>query len=137
LQNIGNFLYQRVNGAVVGVEYASSPAGDALADFNCCCDAGSESDKAELFHLIFDYLENDLRRKSPPKLEAYLASRSVWHSHNAVSVYKTTGLPSCAYTAFDYEGEFVVLVLGFCINYPGTEHDWWSQTIQPRLIEHL
>lgn len=122
---------------MAGVEYASSPAGDALADFNRCCNGCRKSEEATLFRLLFDFLENTLRCKRPEKLAAYLGSRSVWRWHGEIPVYKTSGIPCCAYTALDRGSEIVILVLGFCTDYPGTEDDWWSQTIQPRLIDHL
>lgn len=122
---------------MIGVVYASGDAGYALEDFLACTEACSVAELGKLDNLFFNHVNERLRRKTPAKLEAHLAGLSVWREHDGIAVYKTSELPCCAYTALVYDDEFVLLILGFCLTYPGTAGDWWEQVIQPRLVEHL
>ena len=122
---------------MIGVEYASGDAGHALEDFNVCTDQCNAADQAKLDNLLFDHLNQRLRRKTPAKLEAFLRTLNVWQEHDGVPVYKTSDLPGCAYTTLRYGDELVLLILGFCLTYPGSARDWWEQVIQPRLVEYL
>ncbi|WP_448140382.1 hypothetical protein [Sphingopyxis fribergensis] len=122
---------------MIGVEYASGNAGYALEDFNACTEQGSAADQAKLDNLFFNHINERLRRKTPAKLEAFLRGLRVWQEHGNIPVYKTSDLPCCAYTTLQYGDELVLLILGFCVTYPGSAGDWWEQVIQPRLVEYL
>jgi hypothetical protein len=102
----------------------------------------NRAEKELLFSLLFEHVNEQLRRKSPDKLAAYLGGLRPWRvleraSQQPLAVYKTADQPCLAYTAFAQGADVVLLVLGVCRRYPSSEESWWTDVIRPRLVEHL
>jgi hypothetical protein len=119
------------------IEYADSPAGNALDDFNESVDAATAGEIKQLDRLHFRHFHGTLRGKSSDELAAYLDRLRVWRSLGPVDVFKTSDTPCFAYVAFQHGDEIVLLILGVCREYPVSEQAWWDDVILPRLMDHM
>jgi hypothetical protein len=121
----------------VGIAYADSPAGNALADFNDSVDQANAAQAATLDRLHFQHFHGTLRQKSDAELRSYLSRLRVWRTYENLAVFKTTDVPCFAYVAIEYETGMEILILGVCCAYPASEESWWVETILPRLVDHV
>ena len=121
----------------VVVEFADGVHGNALEDFNRCHEDADASQSSMLDNLLFDHVADTLGGMSSKKLAAYVGSRKHWRMEQGHPVLRTSGPPYVAYAVFNRGGVDVVLVLGFCLAIPNSDDLWWTQVLQPRLIEHL
>lgn len=97
--------------------------------------AGNRAGARRIRELWLDHFDVTLPAMGSANLIAYLESRSVWRNDGEWSVFKTVDEPCIAYTAQIGEDNQVTLVaLGACYRYPsGSEENWWTQTIRPRV----
>lgn len=122
----------------IEIEYADAPAGNALKDFNGCCEVADEAQMQALFRLLYDFVEEQLATKTPKALVKFHKSREPsWRVEQGCGVYKTPDSPRLAYALIQRDNVPTILVLGFCLDYPGSEASWWTDVIRPRLIHHI
>lgn len=125
----------------VPITYASGPSGEALRDFADALDAAERARDAQskeaLYNLLYNYLEEDLHRRTPGQLIAYLQARAPWRREGPHEVFKSANQPCVSFMALERGGTLGVLVLGFCHRYPQSEDQWWTHIIRPRLKDYV
>ncbi|MCG2841212.1 hypothetical protein L6Q21_09495 [Sandaracinobacter sp. RS1-74] len=97
--------------------------------------AGDTAAANMLYRVWLDHLGETLASKSAPALKRYLSSR-VWTMVDGFPLFRTSGPPFVAYTAYDRaDGTTRVFALAACYQLPGGgEAQWASSVIAPRLV---
>jgi len=93
-----------------------------------------EKEARALRRLWIETFESDVAAWSDARAERSFGAPAVWRHEGAYKILRTPDLPTLAFTLATEAGRTVVVLLGGCCDFSGSEEDWWTNVIRPRVL---